>query len=171
MKWKYFFLACFLIGLYGFLPVSFPWKKPDFSNPNHLLIHHQECGCPCADASIKKGELLVPDEIRRKYQGLYLKEINLAGRNPFDPYEFELAHKDIYIEGKVVGVDTIACDPSGCEIVPVFEVNSWSTDSYYQRFWTHGKWFLIVFLLSCLVTIFYAGILLFGFMWKKIKNR
>jgi len=170
MKWKYIFLACFLVCLYGFLPVSISWNKNDYSKPNQLLIHHQECGCPCPQASIKKGELLIPEEIKRKYPGLYLKEINLAGLDSFEPFESGLSQNDINIDGRVIGVDTIACSASGCEVVPVFEISFWSVNSYYPRFWIHSKWFVIIFLLSFLVTIFSSVILIFDFFWKKLKG-
>lgn len=167
MKSKFVILFAVLISLYGFLPVSLTVNKPDLTKPNTLLIHHQECGCPCPDASIKKGNLVIPAEIKNKYPNIHLTEINLTGRDPFDPYDIELAQRDITVAGEVVGIDTIACDPSGCEVAPVFKVKSWSVDSYYPKFWTHGKWFLILFLLSCLVT----AVSTFFFAWDLIRRK
>jgi len=170
MKWKFVILFSVLISLYGFLPVSLAVNRPDLTKPNTLLIHHQECGCPCPDASIKKGILVIPEEIKSRYPNIHLGEVNLTGSDPFDPYDFELAQQDITVSGEVVGIDTIACDPSGCEVAPVFKVKSWSVDSYYPKFWTHGKSFLVLFLLSCLLTAIGTIFFVSEFIKRKLKS-
>lgn len=163
---KFVILFSVLISIYGFLPVSLTAEKIDLTKPNTLVIQHQECGCPCPEASVKKGSLVIPEEIKSKYPNIHLNEVNLTGRDPFDPYDFELAQQHITVVGEVVGIDTIECDPSGCEIAPVFKVESWSVDTYYPKFWTHGKWFLILFLLSCLLSAVCAVF----FAWQFIRR-
>jgi hypothetical protein len=156
MKSKLYLLLPFMITGYGFLTVSFRFDRKALKAPNTLLVRHQECGCPCPSAFIKEGLLVVPDNVQNTYTDINKKEINLVGEDPFEPYEPELAMQDIMISGKVVGVDTVLCDPSNCQVVPVFKVEKWSVGSYYPRLWTHGRTFLIIFLVSAFLSVIIA---------------
>ena len=161
MKPKLLLFLPFIICGYGFLPVTFRFGKTALKDSNTLLIRHQECGCPCPNAFVKEGQLIIPDNIQKAYANIHQREINLTGIDPFEPYEPELAMQDIIVSGKVVGVDTVLCDPSNCEVVPVFKVDKWSAVSYYPRLWTHGKTFLIIFLastfLSAIIALLFVG--------------
>lgn len=167
MRLKYLLLLPLLICGHGFLPLSFRFDKNAVKNPNTLLIQHQECGCPCPDAYIKEGQLIIPKTIQNSYVNIDERQINMTGNDPFDPYEPELAMQDIRVSGEIVGVDTVLCDQSGCEVVPVFKVNEWHVDSYYPRLWTYSKTFLIIFLIS----VFLSGIIILLFVGTGIKKR
>jgi hypothetical protein len=171
MKFKLLLLLPFFICGYGFLPVSFRFDKSKLSNSNTLLVRHQECGCPCPSAYIKQGQIIVPYEIQNKYSNIDKQEINITGRDPFEPYDPELARQDIMVSGKVVAVDTVLCDQSGCEVVPVFKVNKWDVESYYPRLWTHGRAFLVIFLLSALLSVVIALIVIVTTIKKAVGRR
>ena len=137
------FLALFLV--YGILPLTIPDYSEDYSQANTLLIERQECGCPCAEGVILKGQVGLSDEMKRKYPTLVETgtEITLVDFDPFDNITnedvttFDFANgNEFKVVGKVVGVDTILCDPSNCEVVPKFEVKKWSLTSYSPKFLT-----------------------------------
>ena len=173
MKPKLILLLPFIICGYGFLPVSFRFDKTALNNPNTLLIRHQECGCPCPNAYIKQEQLIIPNDIQNKCSEIDKHEINITGRDPFEPYEPELATQDIIVSGNVVGVDTFLCDQSGCEVVPIFKVETWSVGSYYPRLWTHGRTFLIVFLalalLSAIIALIFIVTTIKKFVTKQVQ--
>jgi len=171
MKFKLLLFLPFIICGYGFLPVSFRFDKTAINNPNTLLIRHQECGCPCPSAYIKQGQIIIPQDIQNKYSNIDKKEINIIGRDPFEPYDPELAMKDIMVSGKVIGVDTVLCDQSGCEVVPVFKVGKWSVADYYPRLWTHGRMFLITFFVSVLLSAVIALIFVVTTIRKVVRRK
>jgi len=150
---KYLLITAIGICIYGFLPVSFAFNPMDIKKPNNLLVSQQDCGCPCANAIIINGRISIPVYIINKYPNISQKEINLTGEDPFNTSDFDLSHQAIIITGKVIGVDTISCDPTNYEVVLKFEVDKWATSIYYPRLWTHGKLFMIMFLLSNLYII------------------
>jgi hypothetical protein len=119
---------------------------------------------------VKEGKLAIPEDILNRYANIGKKEINITGKNPFDPYEPALAMEDIMISGKVIGVDTVLCDESNCVDVPVFKVEKWSVGSYYPRHWIHGKLFLITFLISTLLSTILA-LLFIGIIIKKLMPK
>ena len=145
MKNKFFIIILFAICAYGFLPVSLFFDKSDAKKPNYLLIERQECGCPCPNASIKEGKLLIADDTLKKYSQISTKEINISGRNPF-VNDLDLTLKQVIVYGKTVGVDSVMCEPSDCELVANFEVYNWKINGYYPRLWIHGSGFLLLFL-------------------------
>ncbi len=175
MKFKLFLLLPFIVCGYGLLPVSYHFDKTALHHPNNLLIKHQECGCPCPNAYIKEGQIIIPEDLQRKYSTIHKQEINLTGRDPFKPYDPELATQDIIVTGKVVGMDTVLCDQSGCEVVPVFKVDKWSVGIYYPRLYTHGRIFLIFFLicslLSAVITIIFIGKVIKRAVIRKDRSR
>jgi hypothetical protein len=152
MKPRSLILIPLIICAYGFLPLSFRFNNNALKDPNTLIIHHQQCGCPCPNAFIQQGLLVIPDSIQKVYGNIHKSEVNITGNDPFEPYEPGLEMKEVMIKGKVIGVDTILCDPSGCEVVPVFKVEKWSVNEYYPRFWRFEKGFFIAFLFSVLVS-------------------
>ena len=166
MKNKLLLIIPFLICGYGFLPVSFHYNRKNLKNPNTIIIRHQECGCPCPNAYLKEGQLIIPNDILNTFRNIDKKEINLSGKDPFEPYDPELAGQDIMITGKVVGVDTSLCTPSDCEIVPIFKVDKWYVSTYYPRFWIQG----IIFLYTFLISIFLSAIIVLYFIGLSIKN-
>lgn len=166
MKFKLFLLFPFIVCAYGLLPVSFHFDKASLNNPNNLLIQYQECGCPCPNAYIKQGQIIIPEDLQRKYSNIDKREINITGRDPFEPYDPELATLDIIVTGKVVGMDTVLCNQSGCEVVPLFKVDKWSVSIYYPRLFTHGRVFLIIFLISTLL----SAVITLTFIVTKIKR-
>ncbi len=154
-----------LFVIYGLLPVSLTLQNDDLNRPNTLLIERQECGCPCAEGVIIKGQLRFSDDIKNKFPELQEKgnEITLTDFPPFDnltnynTMTFDFANNNTFkVSGQVIGIDTILCDPTNCEIVPRFQVSNWTTTTYYPRFWLFGKTLFIAYwsiIVLCLPTL------------------
>jgi hypothetical protein len=147
MKLKYVWIILTLILGYGLLPVTLPDYSDNYSQSNILLIDRQECGCPCAEGVIRKGQLKFSPSIKQLYPTLNEngREITIIDFPPYNditmekPETFDFANGNTFkVTGQVVGVDTILCDPTSCEIVPKFKVDSWTLTSYYPRFWKFG---------------------------------
>lgn len=152
-------LLIFFVG-YGLLPVSLRLLIDEVSKPNTLLIERQVCGCPCAEGVIIKGQLQFSESIKSKYPNLTENEneITLTEFPPFDnltnynAMTFDFANNNTFkVSGHVIGVDTILCDPTNCEIVPKFQVSDWTTTTYYPRFWLFDKFIFIAYTSSILL--------------------
>lgn len=127
----------------------FPYHRAiniDTTKPNHLVVIQQECGCPCPDAGIVKGRLQIPKEIASKCQTLDTSQINLEIKGFNEPYNFELGRAKLFIKGKVIGVDTILCDETNCELAPRFQVDSWALADTVVNVWTFPVWAGLLFL-------------------------
>jgi hypothetical protein len=134
-------------AIYGLLP----YRKAtniDTTKPNQLIIHQQECGCPCPDAAVIKGQLQIPQDIASKYQTLNTTQLNLDIKNFNEPYNYELGQAKLFIKGKVVGADTILCEPTNCELAPRFQVDSWALVDTVSRAWTFPNWAGLIFLIN-----------------------
>ena len=134
-------------AVYGLLP----YKKAhsiDTTKPNQLIISQQVCGCPCPNAIIDKGELEIPYYISSKFKQLPKTQINLEIKDFYEPYNYELAQARLFIRGKVVGVDTIFCNPASCELAPRFLVEDWTLVDSVSRAWVFPQWAVILFLLN-----------------------
>ena len=145
-------LLIFSIGfaIYGLLP----YRKASNTNtilPNQLVIEQQECGCPCPDARIVKGQLQIPADIASKYQGLHTTQLNLSINGFNEPYNYELGKASLFIKGRVVGTDTIQCDPTSCELAPRFEVESWALVDTVANAWIFPLWIGALFLANLLL--------------------
>ena len=132
-------------AIYGLFPYHRAFNI-DSTKPNHLVVIPQECGCPCPNAGIVKGRLQIPHEIRSKCQTLDTTQINLDIKDFNEPYNFELGQAKLYIKGKVIGVDTILCDETGCELAPRFQVDSWALADTVVNVWTFPVWAGLLFL-------------------------
>ena len=79
------------------------------------------------------------------YPDIKLTELNLVGNSPYDKGSYELLMMPTYIAGEVVGVDTILCTSTDCEIVPVVEVHTWHSKEYLAGGWVFlgGNRFLL----------------------------
>jgi hypothetical protein len=143
MKLKIVWTALTLILGYGLLPVTLPDTSNNFDNPNTLIIRRQECGCPCADGLIMKGQLEFSRDIKNRFPAL-LEKVNEITLTNFPPFEvsmdhmetFYFANEDVFkITGQTIGVDSIQCGgPSEYQIVPRFRVDTWSLTFYKPRF-------------------------------------
>ncbi|MEX0811352.1 MAG: hypothetical protein WD048_03980 [Chitinophagales bacterium] len=163
---RYAWLIWLLIALYGFTPATINslWTRP---NKTDLIITGQECGCPCPEARVLKGAIEIPENILDKHPNIHEYELTLTGNSPFEPYNYEIGHSEILIEGKVIGIDTILCSPTDCEVVPKFEVKKWTLTSYSARFWTWNKTTGISYLLG--VPLGFSGLLIFTIVRRKKK--
>ena len=101
----------------------------------------------CRRGVIKKGRIEFSESIKHLYPKLNEngREITLIDFPPYDeitmekPQSFDFANGNNFrVTGQVVGVDTILCNPTNCEIVPKFKVESWTLTSYYPRFLKFG---------------------------------
>jgi len=127
---------------------------------------------PLSRGFYKKGTLIISPNISTLYQNISKEEIDLVGNDPFattDP-GLELASHDMIIKGMVIGVDTMECDPTNCQIVPKFKVESWSTSIYYPRFWTSGQIFIYIFLLAGLFSLLTIAVYIGWKLYKLIKS-
>ena len=137
---------------FGLLPVTIPNSQlPD--KENALLINRQECGCPCAEAVIVGGKLNIDSTIIKNYPTIQTTSMTVVNFPPFenitnDNYAtFEFANGNSFrIHGKVIGIDTIYCDPPNCEIVPLFEVDDWTITTYHFKFWQFDKLLLFSYI-------------------------
>jgi len=134
---------------YGLLPYN-KAKNVDTTKSNQLIVEQQECGCPCPDAAVLKGNLDIPPDITTKYPSLNLRQINLDISDFNEPYNFETGHAKLFITGKVVGADTILCEPANCEIAPRFQVEKWALVDSVARAWTFPTWMAALFLVNLL---------------------
>jgi len=120
----------------------------DTTKPNQLVIHQQECGCPCPDAGVVEGQMQIPQDIASKYQTLNTTQLNLDIKGFNEPYNYELGRAKLFIKGKVVGADTILCEPTNCELAPRFQVDSWALVDTVATAWTFPVWLAFLFLIN-----------------------
>jgi hypothetical protein len=153
--------------LYGLLPFNKTWNI-DTSQPNQIIIRHQSCGCPCPNAIIVKGQLKIPDSILKKYQPPKSAEINFVTKDLNEAYGLEVFSTNWLLKGKVVEMDTLLCEPTGCILIPRFEVEAWSLINYVARFWTFAPWLAWLFAINLLVIL---PILTVIVVIKLIKDR
>jgi len=180
MKLKFGWIILTLILGYGLMPVTLPYYSDNYAQPNTLLIDRQECGCPCAEGVIKKGQLKFSESIMHLYPTLNENggEITLIDFPPYDditmekPETFDFANGNTFrVTGQVVGVDTILCDPTNCEIVPKFKVDSWTLTSYYPRFWKFGIPAMLTYFGLWLIAFPILTIMTFVRRKRKTKTR
>ena len=159
MIFRYAWIVLVLVLGYGLLPVTLSDYSNNFNNPNILLIERQECGCPCAEGFIKKGHLKFSDEIKKQFPTLseVNNQITLIDFQPFDDITnkksetLSFANENSFkVSGQTIGVDTILCEPTNCEIVPKFKVNDWALTTYYPRFWKFSSPTILIYFGLCL---------------------
>jgi hypothetical protein len=136
-----------VFAVYGLLPYH-KATKIDTTKPNQLIINQQECGCPCPDAGVVEGQMKIPQDIASKYQTLNTKQLNLDIKGFNEPYNYELGHAKLFIKGKVVGADTILCEPTKCELAPRFQVDSWALVDNVATAWTFPIWLAFLYLIN-----------------------
>jgi len=176
MKLKYIWIISALILGYGLLPVTLPDYSNNFDNPNTLLVGRQECGCPCAEGFIKKGHLKFTENIKKQFPTLSEndKEITLVNFSPYNNINnrnFDFANSNTFkVIGQVIGVDTILCDPSNCEVVPKFWVSSWKLTSYYPRFWKFNPPISLTYVCLWIIGLPILIINTFNSWKKKVKK-
>ena len=151
---------------YGFLPYR-KAKDIDTTKPNQLVISQQVCGCPCPDASVIKGQLSIPPDIFSKYPALHTTELNMDIKNFNEPYNYELGHAKLFIKGEVVGADTILCEPTNCELAPLFRVDSWALVDTVARTWIFPKWIAMLFIINLFL---FAPILIITEIIKRVRQ-
>lgn len=139
-------------AIYGFMPYH-KATNIDITKPNQIIIQQQECGCPCPDAQIIKGQILIPDEISIKYQRIHTSQINLDITGFNEPYNHEIGHAKLFITGNVVGADTILCEPTNCEIAPRFKVERWALVDNVAKAWTFPPWAALAYLINLIVLL------------------
>ncbi|MCW8897922.1 MAG: hypothetical protein OQJ96_01030 [Flavobacteriales bacterium] len=152
---NFLWIILMFVLLFGLLPVTIPDLSDNFKNPNVLLINRQECGCPCAEGVIKKGKLIISQEILDKYPKLRDNhfEITLTNFSPYNdisndkPETFDFANFNSFkVTGQVIGVDTILCNPNNYEIVPKFQVTDWKLTRYYPKFLKFSSPIMLLYL-------------------------
>lgn len=147
------------------IPPHFLRKDLAVNEPNTLLIASQQCGCPCPSVRILKGKLIIPDSIQAQYPDIYVDQINLSGQIPYE-HEVNLFFEEIYIQGEVVGIDTVLCTPNSCEIVGDFQINHWQTVGYpyvYMNLYRmHPLAIVIYFSISLILIIIGVSYILGG---------
>ena len=161
-----FLIFSIAFAVYGLLPYK-KAKNIDTSKPNQLVISQQECGCPCPDATIVKGQLNIPADIISKYPVLHTTELNMEINNFNQPYNYELGRAELFIKGKVIGADTIICDPNNCELAPRFQVDSWALVDTVARAWIFPKWIAFLFVINLFL---FTPILILTEIVKRIRQ-
>lgn len=142
-----FLILSITFAVYGLLPYH-KATNIDTTKPNQLIINQQECGCPCPDAGVMKGQLQFPQDIAIQYPTLHTTQLNLDIKDFNEPYNYELGQAKLFIKGKVVGADTILCEPTNCELAPRFQVDSWALVDTVARAWTFPRWAGLLFIIN-----------------------
>ncbi len=142
-----FFILSIAFAIYGLLPYH-KATNVDTTKPNQLIINQQQCGCPCPDALVIKGQLQIPQDIGIQYPTLHTTQLNLDIKDFNEPYNYELGQVKLFIKGKVVGADTILCEPTSCELAPRFQVDSWALVDTVSRAWTFPSWAGLLFIIN-----------------------
>jgi hypothetical protein len=142
-----FLILSITFAVYGLLPYH-KATNIDTTKPNQLIINQQECGCPCPDARVIKGQLQIPQDIAIQYPTLHTTQLNLDIKDFNEPYNYELGQAKLFIKGKVVGADTILCEPTNCELAPRFQVDSWALVDTIARAWTFPSWVGLLFIIN-----------------------
>lgn len=175
MNLKYVWAALTIFLGFGFLPEKIPDYSDNYNQTNNLLVERQECGCPCANAVIVKGEIQLSDSLKRAFPELNEKEISLINFSAFDNvaenYNFIFDNK-FKVTGKVIGIDTIFCQPSNCEVVPKFKVDSWTLPNYYPKFWRFNPVVTAIYLLTWIIGLpMLAIVTAMNFLRKRKNNQ
>lgn len=131
-----------------------------------LVITGQACGCPCPQARVLEGALNIPDTILHQNPEIYRKQMNLEGNTPFEPFFYEIAISRILVEGEVVGVDTILCTRTGCELAPIFRIDSWETLDYIPIIHTWESWQQSLYKFACTLFLIFLIVRLYPFFLK-----
>jgi hypothetical protein len=164
---RYLLLICSIaFAVYGMLPFR-KATNVDTSIPNQLIVEQQECGCPCPNAVILKGQLNIPPEIALKYQPIHTTQINLDIEDFNQAYNLNLGMPNLFVKGKVTGIDTILCEPANCELAARFKVESWACTGYVARAWTFPMWAGIFFMANL---ILFAPALAITEIVRQVRN-
>ena len=152
-----------VIGLFPIRPISslIPDEKFD------IVITGQEMGCPCPEFKVIGGDLLIPDSIKQKYQNLFSDEINLTSNSLFKRYNYEIAHQEIFVRGKVVSAELI----SDNEFAPVFNVEAWKIKSYIPILWTFSKNGFVIYSILIISGLIYFLILFSVLIIKRLRRK
>jgi len=121
------------IMAYGVIPFRMEALWAD-AKEGEVILSGQGCGCPCPNAYVRQGTLLIPDSILQEYPTIHRQQLNLTGNTPFDPFIFHVAVSDLRVQGEIIGVDTIACSRSGCEFAVRYRVDSWTLLTYVPQY-------------------------------------
>ena len=106
-------LTCLIILLFPY-DLGFLFQGVE---KNELVIENQACACPCPDAKIISGKLIILDSQRAKLNDSML-ETYLTGVNPFnDTNNWGLKMK---VKGIVLGTKPDYCFKNSCHYIPVF---------------------------------------------------
>jgi hypothetical protein len=142
--------VCFAV--YGFLPYKYAFTRKTNAS-NRLLVDQQECGCDCPDARIIRGALLIPDKFRRAGLRLDSSQINLEIKGLSGRSNYSLGVADLYINGEVIGVDTVSCSDNGCDVVARFHVYNWRVSEYLCWIAVWPLWIEVLFFVNLLMLL------------------
>ncbi|MDW3651447.1 MAG: hypothetical protein R8P61_30490 [Bacteroidia bacterium] len=170
---KLYFSLCLAIVIAAYLPYPMEYLWTEMSE-DAIVIMGQACGCPCANARTLEEKLQIPDSILIRDPEIFRTQMNLVGNHPFKPFVFEIATMPLYVDGQIIGTDTILCREDRCEIAPEFEVSQWRTVDYFPRYkrwedWqVNGSIFLII--LACIWIIHSRFPKLIPWLWSKTQK-
>lgn len=77
----------------------------------------------------------VPSDIALRYLTIATTQLNLEMESFDELPNYELGDAKLYIKGNVIGVDTILCEPTRCEVAPCFHVDSWALVGNVANLW------------------------------------
>ncbi|MEM6806027.1 MAG: hypothetical protein AAF696_31810 [Bacteroidota bacterium] len=147
--------------------VPYPFSSIGVSKKaGDLIITGQACGCPCPQARVLEGALNIHDSILHQNPEIYRTQMNLAGNTPFEPFVYEIAVSRLLVQGEVIGIDTILCTRTGCELAPIFRVDSWETLDYVPIIHTWERWQERLYEFICILFLIFIIIRLYPFFLK-----
>lgn len=155
-----------LIIVIGLFPIR-PFSRLISDDKFDLVITGQEMGCPCPEFKIISGDLIIPDPISRKYRTIIRDEINLTSNSLLRKYNYEIAHQEIFVRGKVVSAEVIADN----EFAPVFDVEAWKIKSYVPILWTFTKNGFVIYSILIITGLIYFLILLSVLIIKRFRRK
>ncbi|HMR45155.1 MAG TPA: hypothetical protein PKC85_00040 [Bacteroidia bacterium] len=123
---------------YWLLPLKKPKAYREDSEPNTILATQQFCEPQSADIIIKRGELIIPDSLKKMYPELRKDVALIVGSSPFKKSKSALMFSyDFVMSGHVERVGFTQQEG----YVPVFHVEEWFPTQYIARFWklTHNS--------------------------------
>jgi hypothetical protein len=150
MKRWWILSICF--ALYGFLPYRYAYARKTNAS-NRLLVDQQGCGCDCPDARIIRGTLLIPDKFHRTGLRFDSSQINLEIKGLDGRSNYSLGVADLYINGEMIGVDTVSCSDNGCDAVARFHVDNWRVSEYLCRMAVRPLWIDVLFFINLLMVL------------------
>lgn len=139
-----------------------PYKYgiPFLMKGNFLKVTPQVCGCPCPNALIEEGKLVIPIEFNIKHLNIYNTELNIVNSSILTRFSNIGEYHVLYVRGEIVGFDTIACSERSCELAYRFRIDKEYTKDYVPLILLFNSKAYYVYLIVSIVGLFIVGFII-----------